>query len=78
MRKGRLLLVLGIFIAVLPYFGVPHFWKNVLLTLSGLGAALMGYLIYQELKGGEKKTKAPDNFTENNGYIRTQPPSEQI
>jgi len=54
-------LVLGIWIAILPYFGIPHFWKNILMTLSGLILVYISYLIYRE----EKKEVTYDNFSEN-------------
>lgn len=52
---------MGIWIAILPYFGIPHFWKNILMTLSGLILVYISYLIYRE----EKKEVTYDNFSEN-------------
>ena len=69
MRKARVLFVLGVWIAVLPYLGFPSLWKNILLTLSGLGVALWGYLSYRELKMAEERASAPDNFTENQRFM---------
>ena len=57
-------LVLGIWIAILPYFGIPHFWKNILLTLSGLALVYLSYLIYRQERA-EKKAETYDNFSEN-------------
>ncbi|MES3031926.1 MAG: hypothetical protein V4699_01640 [Patescibacteria group bacterium] len=66
MNKARILLFLGIWVAVLPYLGFPSFWKNILATLSGLGFVYIGYVIYQESrKSGEKAGKTFDNFSEN-------------
>ena len=64
MRKGRAFLILGIWVAILPYFGVPHFWKNILMTLSGLVLVYISYLIYRQEKQ-EKKEMTYDNFSEN-------------
>lgn len=61
MSKGRLLLIVGVWVAILPYLGIPHFWKSVLFSISGLGIAVWGYFLYKE---NEEKKGVPDNFTE--------------
>lgn len=61
MRRARMFLISGVWIAVLPYLGFPSFWKNILITLSGLVVAYLSYLIYQE----QKKEVTYDNFSEN-------------
>ena len=66
MRRARVFLILGIWIAVLPYLGFPYSWKDILTTLSGLGLIGMSYMLYRELKTKEiKKEKTFDNFSEN-------------
>jgi len=66
MRRARIFLILGIWIAVLPYLGFPYSWKDILTTLSGLGLISMSYMLYRELKIKEiKKEKTFDNFSEN-------------
>ena len=64
MRKMKILLGLGIWVALLPYLGFPSSWKTVLFTLSGLAAAVIAYLAYRELSGKEENIF--DNFKENN------------
>jgi hypothetical protein len=44
MKTARTLLILGIWIAILPYLGFPYSWKKILLTLSGLGVAYISYV----------------------------------
>lgn len=63
MRKARILLVLGIWVAILPYLGLPYFWKNVLFSVSGLVLVYFSYLLYQDSKKDAVKTF--DNFSEN-------------
>lgn len=72
MRKARILLFLGIWVAVLPYLGFPYSWKNILFTISGLGLIYFSYMVYQESKAEEvENPSAPaekktfDNFSEN-------------
>ncbi|MCX6752184.1 MAG: hypothetical protein NTZ87_01645 [Candidatus Nomurabacteria bacterium] len=69
MRKIYLLLILGIWIAILPYLGFPDSWKNVLATLSGLGLMIISYIFYKENKARETKKETFDNFSENNANI---------
>lgn len=66
MRKVYLLLVLGVWIAILPYLGFPYFWKDILTTFSGFGLVYGSFMLYKELKKKEiKKEKFFDNFSEN-------------
>ncbi|OGI84757.1 hypothetical protein A3H56_01190 [Candidatus Nomurabacteria bacterium RIFCSPLOWO2_02_FULL_42_24] len=66
MRKARILLVLGIWVAILPYLGFPYSWKDILFTLSGLGLVYFSYILYKDYKMTEKKTF--DNFRENSDF----------
>jgi Na+/phosphate symporter len=69
MKKVRMLLILGIWLAVLPYLGFPYAWKDVLTTLSGVGLIFMSLTLYKEskaVKPKETSEKTFDNFSENN------------
>lgn len=66
MRRERILLILGIWVAILPYLGFPYFWKNTLFTLSGIILIYHSYALYKIQQAREKKKKAFDNFRENN------------
>jgi len=68
MRKIRTLLILGVWVAVLPYLGFPHAWKNILFTLSGLGFIYISFILYRESKKGEPKNSPFDNFSENSDF----------
>lgn len=66
MNKARILLVLGIWVTVLPYLGFPYSWKDILITVSGLGLIYFSYALYKESKIKEiKEEKTFDNFSEN-------------
>ncbi len=68
MYKARILLILGIWIALLPYLGFPYSWKNILFTLSGLGLIYLSYVLYKEYKTGETEEKSSNNFSENGDF----------
>ena len=72
MRKVRVVLILGGWVAVLPYLGIPYFWKNVLFSLSGLGLIYIGFLLYKEYQAGVG-AQAFDNFSENKDFKETTP-----
>ncbi len=65
MRKSRILLILGIWVAVLPYLGFPYSWKDTLFTVSGLGLIYFSYMLYKESKIEEVKEETFENFSEN-------------
>ena len=66
MIKAYVLLVLGIWVAILPNLGFPYFWKDVLTTISGIGLIYMSFVLYKEYKTKEtKKGETFDNFSEN-------------
>ena len=67
MRNARILLVLGIWVAILPYLGFPSSWKNILFVLSGLTLIYFSYVLYKEYKAVKTtEDKVFDNFSENN------------
>ncbi len=66
MSKARILLILGVWVAVLPYLGFPYSWKDILTTLSGLGFIYVSFLLYKECWVKEvKEEKTFNNFSEN-------------
>lgn len=77
MRKARIFLVLGIWITILPYLGFPYSWKDVLITLSGLGLIYVSFMLYKESKKRETKKEKPlDNFRENSDFIKNENQNE--
>ena len=68
MRKARILLVLGIWMAILPFLGFPYSWKDVLTTLTGLGFIYLGYMIFLDYKTKENKKETFDSFKENGDF----------
>ena len=66
MRKEKIILVLGIWVAILPYLGFPLYLKNILLVVTGLELIYIGYTMFKNSKIGKKKTF--DNFSENDNF----------
>jgi hypothetical protein len=48
MRKEKTLLVLGVWVAVLPFLGFPDSWRTVFFVLSGFALIYLSYIFYQE------------------------------
>jgi FtsH-binding integral membrane protein len=48
MRKEKTLLVLGVWIAVLPFLGFPNSWRTTFFVLSGFALIYLSYIFYQE------------------------------
>ena len=63
MDKLKMLFFFGVFITVLPYLGFPLSFKNILITLSGIGVIYVYYGFSKEkIAEGEKETFS--NFSE--------------
>jgi len=66
MSKIKIILILGIWVAILPYLGFPYSFKNILFSITGLAFVGIGYLLYKEqIIEGKIKEKTFDNFSEN-------------
>ncbi len=52
------MLVLGLWVCLVPYLGVPGSWRTVLLVLSGAAIAIIGFLLR-----GEAMAKGPTAHT---------------
>lgn len=64
MRRERILLILGIWVAVLPYLGFPYFWKNILFSISGIILIYQSYIIHKATKEKEERESASKNLSE--------------
>lgn len=66
MKTARTLLILGIWVAVLPYLGFPYSWKQILFVFSGIFLMYLSYTIYKKEKNLTQSVKKSfDNFSEN-------------
>ncbi len=50
MRKERTLLILGLWVAILPFLGFPNNWRRILFILTGLALVYLAKLYYLEVK----------------------------
>lgn len=67
MLKARMVLTLGIWVAVLPYLGFPFYIKNILFVITGFVFIYISFVLYKEYKeknGGD----VFDNFSENKDF----------
>lgn len=65
MNKARIMLGLGIWVAILPYLGFPYFLKSLLFVITGLGIIYMSFVLYKESKIKDGEEKVFENFSEN-------------
>ena len=72
MRKARILLALGTWVAILPYLGFTYAWKNILFTITGLGLIYFSYVLYRNYKIKENQKRTFDNFRENDYFNKNQ------
>jgi|APSaa5957512535_1039671.scaffolds.fasta_scaffold165750_2 hypothetical protein len=50
MTKQRILFLIGIWVAVLPFLGFPSIIRNVFFLVTGLGIILLSYFMYIQTK----------------------------
>ncbi|MCX6753288.1 MAG: hypothetical protein NTW62_03040 [Candidatus Nomurabacteria bacterium] len=67
MKKARTFLIIGIWVAILPYLGFPYSWKQIISTLTGLGIMYFAYMIYKKEKLDMKNVESA-NFDTSSEY----------
>ena len=45
MSKGISVVMLGTFVAILPFLGFPQPWRIIFFVIAGLGVTLLGFLL---------------------------------
>ncbi|MCF7833941.1 MAG: hypothetical protein K9L98_03530 [Candidatus Pacebacteria bacterium] len=67
MNKLKLILILGVAVVILPYLGIPYFFKNILFALLGIAIALLAYALHRLHANAKESKDTPvfDNFSEN-------------
>ena len=50
MRKERMLFIVGIWVAVLPFLGFPLSWKKIFFLITGCLIVLVASLFYNQAK----------------------------
>ena len=70
MKKAKIILGLGIWLAILPYLGFPYFMRNLIISISALLVAYIGLMLYKHhsiVEGNEEVIF--DNFSENKDFV---------
>ena len=76
MPKNKIILVLGIFIAIVPFLGFPSGFRTFLVIISGLGVSTLSYMIARgnrlslfKITTKESETKTTEVFVEREPQI---------
>ena len=77
MIKVKIILGLGVWVAILPYLGFPYSLKNILFSITGLGIIYLSYMLYMDFKAGETEKKTFDNFSENSNFNKNEAESQE-
>ena len=65
MSKEMGVILVGVWLLVLPYLGIPGTWRTTLLIVTGLSAMLLGFLLRGEaLSRGVSRTDHRSSFVE--------------
>lgn len=71
MTKKRALIILGVFIAIVPFLGIPREFREVLTVLAGLTVAVLAFLLKRRLQAEAMRN---DTFVQN-GPTPNAPPN---
>ena len=67
MTLDTLIMLLGVFVAVLPFLGVPNNWDSVLLLIAGVIIIMLGITVRRRMnhKSPRSNPEPPRTFAEN-------------
>lgn len=65
MSKEMGIIVLGVWIIVLPYLGIPGYMRTTLLVLSGIAIVSIGFFLRSEVLSRGQTRVSHRNFVEN-------------
>ncbi|HUD02695.1 MAG TPA: hypothetical protein VMR46_01565 [Candidatus Paceibacterota bacterium] len=79
MSKEMGVILLGLFVLVQPYLGVPNSWHTFFAVVAGIAIMVLGFLLRGEAlgRGGEAKEPRRNLFVENTTVFIEQDRSEQ-
>ena len=72
MSKEMSIIVLGLWVAVVPYLGIPGSWRTTLVVLSGFALAGVGFLLR-----GAALSRGVSAQNEHNPFVETRAPGEE-
>lgn len=59
MSKETGVIVLGIWVFILPFLGIPGSWRTILLALTGAALAILGFLMRGEILSSGVSQRSP-------------------
>jgi len=63
------IIVLGFWVIIVPYLGIPASWRTVLLVLAGAAVALLGFLLRGQTFLQPSKKTEHHPFAESTGRV---------
>ncbi len=51
MKHTKILIALGVVVAIIPYLGFPSSWKNVIFLVLGVAIAAVAFRLYVDTRG---------------------------
>jgi hypothetical protein len=62
--KVKYIFLLGILVILMPYIGVPRFWKNITLVLIGICISWLSLFLYHFISEQNGERRKSDAFAE--------------
>ncbi len=57
--------MLGVFVVVQPYLGIPSSWHTFLSVVAGIAILVLGFILRSESLAGGRKGSSRHSFVEN-------------
>ncbi len=70
MSKKRTIIILGLFVALVPFLGLPREFRETLIVLAGLVIATLAFLLKRKLVSEVAETKN-DTFSQNGSHFKS-------
>jgi hypothetical protein len=72
MSKEMAVIAFGIWVAVIPYLGIPGSWRTILLVLTGFAIIALGFFLRAEMLSRGGRRNQHHSFVENSAAAEPQ------
>ncbi len=77
MSKEMAVIAFGVWVAVIPYLGIPGSWRTAILVLTGIALMSLGFFLRAEVLSRGMKRGRHHPFVENSGASQAEYANDQ-
>jgi len=68
MGKDVLIMLLGVWVALLPFLGLPNSWDNIIFLISGIFIIGLGIVVRRSMNTSNRRSTLRSEDTEENEH----------